>query len=90
MVVEEFSRSMTLWRRRSSGFHVLSSFIIAAWADGRATLEGLEVCSMAKQKPNGHKLGGKAEALVAGKPVRRAEKPLRGSSTPQSQRKGGR
>ncbi|MBN9493011.1 hypothetical protein J0H33_06645 [bacterium] len=45
---------------------------------------------MAKQKPNSHKQGGKSDAGNTGKPVSRNDKPLRGSSVPQSQRKGGR
>ncbi len=45
---------------------------------------------MAKQKPNSHKQAGKPDATNTGKPIPRTDKPLRGSSVPQSQRKGGR
>ena len=46
---------------------------------------------MAKQKPNSKKKAGKPDAAANnGKPAPRMDKPLRGSSVPQSQRKGGR
>lgn len=46
---------------------------------------------MAKRKPNSRKQADKpGAATTAGKPTARPDKPLRGASVPQSQRKGGR